>query len=167
MPKSRMRLAIRSDHNVRGLNQAVENIVVVRGVHPLGHLNADASRLIGRQTTFLTHESFEGLAFDHRPGEIVQATGGADIDEGHNSGVRELTERTHLSAGESDVPHTTAWQYLHGILIVVVLRAGTEDLPHAALANRIEQDVRPEDQALRFLIQDALGLKRGKRSLSY
>ena len=56
-------------------------------------------------------------------------------------------------------------QHLDRVRAVVGLRSGLVHLAHAALADGVEQHVRPEDQPLRLAVEDALGLERGERAL--
>src|SRR4051812_37381248 len=57
------------------------------------------------ELALLLDERFERLPLGQRPGEVVQPARGADVDERHDRRVREVAERPHLTAGQTDVPH--------------------------------------------------------------
>ena len=159
-------LLVGPDHHVRRLQQAVEDIVLVGRVHPLRDLDADERRLRRGQSPFVLDVRFERTPFRHRPNQVVQTAGGADIDERHDGRVLELAERADLAAGQAHVPHTAAGEDFHRVVRSVVFRGRFEHLAHAAGADGFEQNVRPEDQPGGLAAELAFGLERGERALA-
>ena len=137
----------------------MEDAVLMADVQPVGDLQCVIGGYVRGQFALPRQDRFHALAFDHRPGEVMQAAGGADIHEGHDRGLVEVLEGTHLAAGQADVPHAAPRQHLDGVPLIVLLGERLVDRTHAAGADGVHQGVRPEDQALRLALQDAIGLE--------
>ena len=158
-------LVVRADHDVRRLEQAVEEIVLVRDRQALGDVHADEGRLIRGQFSFLRDHGFERFSFGERPRQVMQSAGRAHVHERHDGRMLEIRERSDLPAGQPDVPHAAAGQHFHRILLRIVFRRGLIDLAHASLADGVEQDVRPQHEALRLAVEHPFGLKLGQRAV--
>ena len=103
--------------------------------------------------------------FHQRPHQVVQTARSADVHKRHDRGVGEAAEGSHLSTRKAHVPHAAPGQDLDGIVAVVVFRGGLVDLAHAAGADGVEEDVRPQHETLGLAVENAFGLETGEGAL--
>ena len=84
----------------------MEQALLMANIEAFPDQQANVGRFPGGQLPFGRDGFFEGFALHERPGQVVHATGGANIDEGNHGGMTALLEGTNLAAGNADVPQT-------------------------------------------------------------
>ena len=86
---------------------------------------------------------------------------------GTTAGCVELAERAHLPPCQPDVPHAAPGQHLDRVQLIVGLGRRLVYLAHAAGADGVDQDIRPEDKALRLALQNSFGLEGAENVLAH
>ena len=81
-----LHLAVGADHQVRRLEQAVKQALLMAQVESFGSLEGVLRRLLRRQFPFRLDHLVQRRALDERPGQVVHAARRADVHEGHHRG---------------------------------------------------------------------------------
>jgi hypothetical protein len=144
----------------------VEQAVRVRRRQALGRLEDVVGGHARRHPLLALDQLLQRLALDQRPGQVVHAARRAHVHERHHRRVPALLEGPHLAPGDADVPHAAPGEDLDGVALVVVLVHRLVDRAHAARAEGVHQGVRPEHEALRFTLQQPLGLELRQDALA-
>ena len=122
------------DHDVGGLEVAMDDSLVVRGREGVGKRVADVDDLVGGQAVS-GDDAVERLALDELHGEEVDAAGLFNGVDGDNVGMVERGDGASLTleAGEAvRVSGHGRRQHLDGYVAAQARVAGAKDLAHAA-----------------------------------
>ena len=135
--------AIVGDHDVGGLEVAMDDAFFVRGGERVGESAGDVDDLCGGQAAG-RDEAVEGLAFDEFHGEEMDAVGFFDREDGDDVGVIEGGDGAGfaLKTGEAvGIARHIGRQNLEGDVAVEFGVGGAIDLAHAAGAEGADDAV--------------------------
>src|SRR5262249_27247619 len=128
-----------ADEDVRGLEVAVDDPAVVRGVAGAGDVLEDGDALVEAEGDLAHGGRVAGL-----PGEEGALVGDARVVEAHDVGVLEAGKSVHLAAEALRVAGARPREELHGDLAAELGVPGEEDAAARSAPDRAKDLVAPD-----------------------
>ena len=161
--------AVGRDHEVRGLDVAVDEPAGVRGAEAVEHLE-EVPRGVGdaeRAAAPALDELVEALALDVLHDHEMDVPLAADLEGPRQVGVLDAPGEVHLAAEPVQrlllLERLLGGEHLDRDATAVGLVDGEEDLAHPPFAERPEDAVSAQDEALGRPREHLAGLVRGQR----